>query len=620
MSVAAAFDPKAFVRTLGTGPGVYQMLDAEGVALYIGKARQLRHRVGSYFQSHGLETRTMRMLSRVCSIQVTVTASETEALLLEQNLIKRHRPRYNILLRDDKSYPYLYLSEGQYPRISMRRTRRSKRVAGRYFGPYPSASELRHNLNFLHRAFQLRQCTDSVFHHRTRPCLQYQIGRCTAPCVGLISERGYAGDVRDAVLFLEGGGQALQGQLADRMEQASKDLAFERAAALRDRIAALRRMRERQSVDSTRSGGDADVVALVEEGGMHCAQWLQVRDGHVSSSHSYFPQLPLSDGATSLLSAFVPHLYLGGGGREIPRELLLSAEPDNASLLAAALGRAAGKRVRISSPKRGLRGRWLQLALNTAWENLRGFASGGQRLGHQREALAKALGCSATPERIEAFDVSHGGGRHTVASCVVAGVDGLRPAEYRRFNIRDAAPGDDLAALREALERRYLRGSRARSAQLPDLLLVDGGAAQLRAALAVLSQLAEDGACVEVVGISKGVSRRPGWEQLHRADGRSVALPPDSEALHLLQRLRDEAHRFAIAGQRRRQRRAAGSGLEHIAGIGPARRRSLLRHFGGLRALQRASREEIVRAPGMGDKLATTVCEALSEPARMADE
>ncbi len=610
MSAVEPFDARRFVRGLGTSSGVYQMLDSQGQPLYIGKARNLRHRVGSYFQNHGLETRTIRMLARVCEIQVTVTDSETEALLLEQSLIKHHRPRYNILLRDDKSYPYLYVSEEEYPRLSMRRTQRSRRGNGRYFGPYPSVAQLRKNLNFLHRTFRLRQCPPSIFRHRTRPCLQYQIGRCSAPCVGLIDQPDYAADVSDAILFLDGRDQALQSQLADRMEQAATQLAFEQAASLRDRIAALRRMRERQSVDNPH--GEADVIAVAGEGSAWCAQWLQVRNGHVSASHSYFPQLPLGDGAEAMIAAFVPHLYLGNGGREIPRELLLSARPDNVSVLTAALERAAGRRVHISTPKRGLRWRWLQLALNTARENRRGLGSVGSRLHRQREALARVLDLSSPPERMEAFDVSHSGGKHTVASCVVAGIEGMRPAEYRRFNIRDAAPGDDLAALREALERRYLRGSSALANRPPELLLVDGGSAQLQQARAVLEQL--DGQLgVVAIGLSKGASRRPGWEQLHRTDGESIALPPDSGALHLLQRLRDEAHRFAISGQRRRQRKATSSRLEGIAGIGPARRRALLRHFGGLRELRRASPSEVARTPGMGDKLAVAVCAALSE-------
>ena len=607
-------DFRAMAARLQDVPGVYQMLGADGTPLYVGKAGSLRRRVGSYFQGRGLNARIQAMLARMRQVQVTVTASETEALLLEQNLIKKHRPPYNILLRDDKSYPYIYLSGETFPRLSFRRGNRP--AAGRAFGPYPGASAVRDSLNFLHRAFRLRQCENAVFRNRSRPCLQYQIKRCTAPCVGFISEEEYAESVRDAVMFLEGRGRDLAAELADRMETAAEALDYERAAALRDRVTSLRHLQERQYMEGER--GDVDILAAAMAPGGACVQLLYVRAGRVLGSRSFFPRLPLAESPADILAAFVPRYYLEGRV-EIPRALVLSHLVPASAPLVAALEQVAGHRVQLRTRVRGSRARWLRLCLETARQNLAAGQAGERRTREQFAELGEVLKLPEVPQRLECFDISHSSGRETVASCVVFDANGPRKSEYRRFNIRDITPGDDYAALRQAFLRRYAR-VRAEEGKLPDVLFIDGGLGQLRQAKEVWQELSLPGTAL--VAVAKGPARKPGRERLFLLSGRQLQLPPGAGALHLVQRLRDEAHRFALAGHRRRRAvRSRQSVLEEIPGIGPVRRRHLLRFFGGTRNLERASKEDIARAPGIGSELATLIHESLhpSAPRHAAD-
>lgn len=599
------FDAPTFLRTLTERPGVYQMYDASGALLYVGKARNLRKRVSSYFRDRDAGGKTAVLVSRIAEIQVTVTGSETEALLLEQNLIKSQHPPFNILLRDDKSYPYIFLSDADdpFPRLAFHRG--ARRAPGHYYGPFPSTAAVRESLSLLQKVFRLRQCEDSFFRNRSRPCLQYQIGRCSAPCVGLISKEEYAQSVRHAAQFLEGRSSELLQELADAMEQASAALDFERAAVLRDQIRALQAVREKQFIES--GDGSADVIAAASSHGVACVHVLFVRDGRVLGSRSYFPRCRLEETAAEVLAAFVPQFYLGATAhREIPREILLADELPDARLIASALGEAAGHRIVLSSRVRAERSQWLKLAARAAQQNLGGYLANRQRIHEQLGELQEALGLEGVPERIECFDISHSGGELTVASCVVFDGSGPLKSDYRRFNIEGITPGDDYAAMRQALRRRYTR-LKTGEARLPDLLLIDGGKGQLAEALAVLEDLQIQD--VTVVAVAKGATRKPGLETLIvGSERRELVLAPDSSALHLIQRVRDEAHRFAIGAlQKRRARKSTASPLEQIPGVGPKRRRELLRHFGGIQGIERASLEELMRVPGIDRKIAEDV-------------
>lgn len=598
------FDAASYVRNLTELPGVYQMYDASGALLYVGKARNLRKRVASYFRDRGQGAKTEALVARIAAIQVTVTGSETGALLLEQNLIKSQHPPFNILLRDDKSYPYIFLSQGeQFPRLGFHRG--AKRAKGRYFGPFPSSSSVRESLNLLQKVFRVRQCEDSFFRNRSRPCLQYQIQRCSAPCVGLVDEAEYAETVRDTVLFLEGKSTLLASELADRMERAAAELEFERAAVLRDQISHLQAVREKQFIES--GDGIIDVIAAAAGPGAACVQVLFVRDGRILGSKSFFPRCRIEESAAEVLAAFVPQFYLGAQGeREIPAEILVSEQLEDAELLSEALAGAAGRKVAVSARVRSVRAQWLKLALQTAQQNLGGFLASRQRMHEQLAELQDALGLEAVPERIECFDISHSGGELAVASCVVFDGGGPLKADYRRFNIEDITPGDDYAAMRQALERRYTR-LKSGEGKLPDLLLIDGGKGQMSEALKVLEELQVEG--VTVVAVAKGATRRPGLETLIVGqERRERILAPDSTALHLIQQVRDEAHRFAISAlQKRRGKKSRASPLEGIAGVGPKRRRELLRYFGGLQGIERASLEELARVPGISRRIAEDV-------------
>ncbi len=600
-SPADGFDPKAFVETLTRRPGVYRMVDCAGEVLYVGKARDLKRRVSSYF-SRALTGRIQLMISQVAKVEVTVTNTEAEALILENQLIKSLKPRYNILLRDDKSYPSIYVSGDTFPRLAFHRGARSAR--GRYFGPYPSAAAVRETLRLLQKIFPVRQCEDSVYRNRSRPCLQHQIHRCTAPCVGLVTEERYARDVADTVLFLEGKTGEVVDQLVERMEAAAQRLEFEQAAQLRDRIQALRQIQERQYVSGER--GDLDLVACALRGGLACVQVFYVRAGRNLGNRAYFPKVPEESTPAEVISAFVAQFYLG---RDTPAEILVSHEPGDADVLAETLSEQAGHRVRISASVRGVRARWLALAAQNAGIAL--DARLASRAGAQAriEALRDALVLDEPPERMECVDVSHTMGELTVASCVVFDASGPLKTDYRRYNIAGITPGDDYAAMEQMLKRRYTR-IQAGEGKTPDILFIDGGKGQLAAAQRVLDDLGVQG--VRLVGVAKGPERRPGMEELFLSgQGAPLILPADSPALHLIQQIRDEAHRFAITGHRQRRGGSrSASVLEEIPGVGPKRRQQLLKQFGGLRGLARAGIEDIAKVDGISAQLARQIYEA----------
>ncbi|HUO81824.1 MAG TPA: excinuclease ABC subunit UvrC [Gammaproteobacteria bacterium] len=595
-----SFDSRSFVRSLTQRPGAYCMRDAEGAVLYVGKARNLRKRVGSYFMRTATDAKTAALLRQTADVEVTVTGTEAEALLLEYNLIKIHKPRFNVVLRDDKSYPYIRVSTlHDFPRLSFYRG--SRKQPGRYFGPYPGARAVRETLSQLQRLFMLRQCDDGFFRNRSRPCLQYQIQRCSAPCVGYIGKEDYARDVRDAIHFLEGRNREVTASFVRRMESAAADLDYERAARYRDHIATLNKVVARQFT-GRRRGGDADMVAAAVEGGVHCVAVMFVRAGRNLGSRSFFPRARDAS-ACDLLSAFLPQYYLE---REAPAEIITGEPVEDADLLDAALTERAGHKVRIRHRVRGERARWLDMAQANAREALAMRLASHSSLAAQRQGLRELLGLDETPERIECFDVSHTGGESAVASCVVFGPDGPVRSAYRRFNIAGIAAGDDYAALSQVLTRRYTRIKRG-EAPLPDVLLIDGGPGQVKQAAQALEELQVEG--VVIVGVAKGSARRPGQERLFLAGrNRPLILPASSGTLHLIQQIRDEAHRFAITGHRqRRGRQRQVSALEQVPGLGPARRRALLRHFGGLQGVSRAGVDDLAGVKGISRKLAETV-------------
>ncbi|WP_044872811.1 excinuclease ABC subunit UvrC [Pseudomonas sp. LFM046] len=601
-----SFDASAFLAACSGRPGVYRMLDASGKLLYVGKAKNLKKRLASYFRKTGLAPKTAALVARIAQVETTITANETEALLLEQTLIKEWRPPYNILLRDDKSYPYVHLSDGDFPRLSIHRG--AKKQKGRYFGPYPSAGAIRESLNLLQKAFLVRQCEDSYYKNRTRPCLQYQIKRCKGPCVGLVDPTEYAEDVRHSVMFLEGRSNALSQELSTGMEEAAQRLDFERAAELRDQIAILRRVQDQQSMEG--GTGDIDVVAAIATPGGACVHLISVRGGRVLGSKNFFPQVGIEEEAGEVLVAFIGQYYLGNQERDLPSELIVNTLHEDFPTLISALAELRGRELDISHRVRGTRARWQQLAVTNAEQALAARLANRQHTAARFEALAEALGLDEAPQRLECYDISHSSGEATVASCVVFGPEGPLKSDYRRYNIEGVTAGDDYAAMHQALSRRFSK-LKDGEGKLPDVLLVDGGKGQLAMAQEVLQELAVPE--LILLGVAKGVTRKPGFETLYLNDAaHEFTLPADSPALHLIQQIRDEAHRFAITGHRARRGKARRtSSLEDVAGVGPKRRRELLKHFGGLQELNRASIEEIAKAPGISKKLAESIYAAL---------
>jgi excinuclease ABC subunit C len=615
------FDGKAYARALTAAPGVYRMYGTDDAVLYVGKAASLNKRVASYFTRSPREPRLLSMIAQIVRVEVTVTRTEGEALLLENQLIKSLKPRYNVLLRDDKSYPYIYLTTAEdSPRIAFYRGARS--APGRYFGPYPGAIAVRETLNLIHKLFKLRSCEDSVFRNRSRPCLQYQIQRCSAPCVGLVDPLAYRDSVHRTELFLEGKGDVLVDELGTAMERASAQLEFEEAARLRDLIANLRKVQARQYVDGDRA--DLDVLACVLDQGTACVMLLCFRDGMNLGTREFFPRTNGAEDVAEVLSAFVTQYYLE---QRPPREIVLSHEIADQALIEDVLSSQNGARVQLRPSVRGDRARYLDLARNNAQLSLAAKLGSSATQRARLESLQQLLDLPAPPRRMECFDISHTQGEATVASCVVFDAEGPVRAQYRRFNITDIIGGDDFAAMRQVLERRFKRAVESgksdvaadpqdRKAQesglgvFPDLLLIDGGRGQLAQATDVLAALGIRD--ITVVGVAKGAERRAGHEAIVRPDGSELRPGPDSPALQLIQQIRDEAHRFAITGHRGKRAKARErSRLEDIPGIGARRRAMLLRHFGGLAGLKRAGVEEIARVEGINAPLAQRIYQAL---------
>jgi excinuclease ABC subunit C len=603
-SSQAIFDAKVFVDSLPGRPGVYRMLDAQGEILYVGKARNLKNRVGSYFQPSNVQPKVQALIAKTANMEVTITNSETEALLLEFNLIKKHRPRFNVVLRDDKSFPYLHLETNhEFPRLNFYRG--SRKEPGRFFGPYPSAGAVRDTLQQLQKLFRIRNCDDAYFSNRSRPCLQFQIQRCTAPCVGLVSKEHYARDVGAAVKVLEGRNDEVSEDLGRRMEAASERLEFEEAAQLRDQLAKLKVIQAQQIVTAG-ADHDADVIAVAAANGEYCVALMFVRAGRSLGSTTFFPKAALAE-PPEVLSAFVTQYYLE---RDAPAEIIVEQEFDDMHLLEPALAQRSSHKVRICSSVRGIRARWLEMMHNNAEQalNMRRLARAG--IESSLDDLREAFDLEETPNRLECFDISHTSGTDTVASCVVFGVEGPLKSDYRRFNISGIKPGDDYAAMYQALTRRY---KRVRDGEIvkPDVLLIDGGKGQLAEAAKVLEELGVGG--ITLIGVAKGADRRAGQEQLFLlGQDTPTILPPDSRALHLIQRVRDEAHRFAIAGHRRkRAKRHSQSILETIPGLGPVKRRELLKQFGGLQGILRAGVDDFIQIRGLGRDLAEVIYEHL---------
>jgi excinuclease ABC subunit C len=599
------FDHVQFLKTLTHRPGVYRMLGDDGKVLYVGKAKNLKKRVSSYF-TRSLNRRIQVMVSQIVDIEVVVTHTEAEALILENNLIKSLKPRYNILLRDDKSYPYIYLSMDQdYPALSFKRGARTGK--GRYFGPYPSAGSTRETLQLLQKLFPVRQCEDSFYRNRSRPCLQYQIKRCTAPCVDLVTPAEYGEDVQRAILFLEGKTNQVVDELVQRMELAAGMLAYEDAARYRDQIKSLRRTQEKQYVSG--EAGDLDIVALAKQGNTACIQVFFIRSGRNLGNKSFYPSVPSGSDDRMVLSAFVSQYYLD---KPVPNELILNLELDDRVLLEEVLSRQAQRQVRLTHRVRGERARWLTMAMSNANLALQARIHANADMELRLQTLQQVLDLEAAPERMECFDISHTRGESTVGSCVVFNQDGPLKSDYRRYNVEGVAPGDDYAAMGQVLERRYQRIVKG-EVPLPDLLFIDGGKGQLAAVNERLQELGVSG--LTLVGVAKGVDRKAGMERLFLLGRRApIILPPDSPALHLIQQIRDEAHRFAITAHRqRRAKTRQTSVLEEIPGIGPKRRQRLMKQFGGLQELSRAGIEDIARVEGVSFSLAEQIYRAFHD-------
>jgi excinuclease ABC subunit C len=581
------FDAKSFVSGLPNLPGVYRMLGKGGEALYVGKARDLKKRVASYFNKTAHGPRTQVMIGQVAAIEVTATRSEGEALLLENNLIKSLAPRYNILFRDDKSYPYLTITGQRFPRLGFHRGAKDKRH--RYFGPFPHAYAVRESIQLLQRVFRLRTCEDTVFEHRSRPCLLHQIKRCTAPCTGKISAELYAEDVANAALFLEGREDDVIGNLNKKMDSASEARRYEEAAAYRDQVRALSRVQARQYVESNR-GVDADVVACVIDGEIACVNLVMIRTGRHVGDRSFFPANAEGAAAAEVVAAFLEQHYV-----EQPAPgLVVTSEPVDL------------ENIHVVTPSHGERKVWLDMARKNALlaiaQRVRDRATQEGRL----LALREALGLPEGAQRIECFDISHTMGEATVASCVVYDRSQMQKSEYRRFNIRNVTPGDDYAAMGQVLARRYERIT-AEAGKIPDLILIDGGKGQASIASAVLHDLGLHQLCV--VGVAKGPERKPGEEELIlESESRTLQLAPSHPGLHLIQAIRDEAHRFAVVGHRARRGKArTTSMLNEIPGIGAKRRQALLSAFGGLRGVQAAAVDDIAKVEGISRPLAERI-------------
>jgi excinuclease ABC subunit C len=600
-----------FLANLSNDPGVYRMVDKEGAVLYVGKARDLKKRVSSYFNKNKTGVKTLSLVSQIASIEVTVTRSETEALLLESNLIKALRPKYNVLLRDDKSYPYIHVSNHVFPRMELYRSKK-KPQKGEFYGPFPSVAALRDTLTTIQKVFGIRSCRDSYFNARSRPCLQYQIKRCTAPCTKYIQPEDYQQSLSDATRFLQGKSQLILEELAKRMEKAVSQLAFEEAANLRDQIKSLRLIQEKQGVVQLR--GDADVIVIDAQPGFACIQCVTVRDGRVLASQSFFPSVPKrefvedelaeNDLWQQVFTAFIAFYYMDTPTR-IPAVIVCDQPLTDIIALQNLLSELRGKQCRIQTKPRGVKARWVDFAYNNLRVAITDYSASAAIMKKRYESLADFLHRDAPIYRMECFDISHTQGDATVASCVVFDAQGPRKSDYRRFNIFGITPGDDYAAMEQVIMRRFKRLLQEK--QLPDVLIIDGGRGQVGVAKKIFTTL--DITTVTLLGIAKGPERKAGWERLILStEEDEVVLPSDSPALHLLQHIRNEAHRFAITSHRKKRLKTSlESSLETIEGVGPKRRQALLRRFGGLRDLARASMEEIAKVSGINEELAQRI-------------
>lgn len=604
-----------FLSHLPSDPGIYRMLDSAGKVLYVGKAANLKKRVTSYFKQNNIGPKTRSLVRQIKSIEISITRSETEALLLESTLIKTLRPKYNVLLRDDKSYPYIHLSNHpQFPRVESYRAKK-KPSSGDFFGPYPSGTAVRETVLTIQKVFKIRNCRDSYFNARTRPCLQYQIKRCTAPCVGYITPEEYRQSIKDAILFLQGKSQLILDELTKRMEDAVEQLRFEDAALLRDQIKSLRMIQEQQGVLQLR--GDADAIAIEVRPGFACVQCVTVREGQVLANRSFFPVVPQLGFDEELASdklwqhtfeAFISYYYLDNPER-IPALIITDHPLDDHQALEELLTQLRGKICKIQTKARGTKQRWLDFAQNNLNRSVKDYNVKHTTVRERYQILEDLLGLAQPIERMECFDISHTQGTSTIASCVVFNAQGPANSEYRRFNIEGITPGDDYAAMEQALTRRFKRLVEIQS--LPDVLIIDGGKGQVGVAKRVLATLGV--VSITLLGIAKGPGRKAGWEKLILAnEEREFSLAEDSKALHLLQHIRDEAHRFAITAHRKkRQKQGLESSLEEIEGVGAKRRQALLNRFGGLRELSKAPWEEIAKVTGISESLAKRIYEHL---------
>ncbi|KFF72816.1 excinuclease ABC subunit UvrC [Pectobacterium brasiliense] len=608
--MSESFDASAFLKTVTSQPGVYRMYDAGNTVIYVGKAKDLKKRLASYFRSNVASRKTEALVKSIKHIDVTITHTETEALLLEHNYIKLYQPRYNVLLRDDKSYPMIFLSGDAHPRLAVHRG--AKHAKGEYFGPFPNGNAVRETLILLQKLFPVRQCENSVYRNRSRPCLQYQIGRCLGPCVsGLVSEEDYQQQVDYVRLFLSGKDQQVLNQLISRMEAASRDLHFEDAARIRDQIQAVRRVTEKQFVSG--DGEDLDVISVAFDAGMACVYVLFIRQGKVLGSRSYFPKVPGGTELGEVVQTFVGQFYLQGSlGRTLPTEILLDFTLPDKDLLTESLTAVAGRKVQIQTKPRGDRARYLKLARTNAATALVTKLSQQSTIHQRLAALANVL---QLPEihRMECFDISHTMGEQTVASCVVFDANGPLRSEYRRYNISGITPGDDYAAMAQVLRRRY--GKALDDSKIPDVIVIDGGKGQLGQAQDVFDslQVSWDKNKPLLLGVAKGSDRKAGLETLFfESTGEGMALPPDSPALHVIQHIRDDSHDHAIGGHRKKRAKVRNtSTLELIEGVGPKRRQTLLKYMGGLQPLMNASIEEIANVPGISHALAEKIFHAL---------
>ena len=608
--MSEVFNAKAFLSTVTSQPGVYRMYDASDTVIYVGKAKDLKKRLSSYFRSHVGSRKTEVLVSNIHHIDVTVTHTETEALLLEHNYIKLYQPRYNVLMRDDKSYPFIFLSGDTHPRLAYHRG--AKHAKGEYFGPFPNGYAVRETLALMQKVFPIRQCENSVYRNRSRPCLQYQIGRCLGPCVaGLVSEEEYAQQTEYVRLFLSGKDDQVLNMLVKRMEEASTGLRFEEAARLRDQIQAVRRITEKQFVSN--QGDDLDVMGVAYDAGMACLHVLFIRQGKVLGSRSYFPKVPADTELAEVVQTFVGQFYLQGSeARTLPGDILLDFNLPERELLSASLSELAGRRVTIQTKPRGDRARYLKLARTNAATALTTRLSQHSTIQQRLAALAQFLELDKI-NRMECFDISHTMGEQTVASCVVFDANGPLRSDYRRYNIEGITPGDDYAAMNQVLRRRY--GKALEEDKIPDVILIDGGKGQLSQAKQVFAELEVewDKSRPILLGVAKGSDRKAGLETLFfEAEGEGVSLPPDSPALHVIQHIRDDAHNHAISGHRKKRAKVKNtSALESIEGIGPKRRQQLLKYMGGLQPLMNATVEEIANVPGISFALAEKIYHSL---------